>query len=823
MNTPPKLLEDCRTFFADSIDPFILMDQNFQVIWCNRAFLNTFGFAAEAPDGADFSGLMGCPDSIFDLTEIMRRLQLGEPVRMRTLLRSATGEPVHVDCGGHALPRSASAGNDPRYMLIVRDISAMSMAMEALEANGNNTYRKLFENAVEGIFRTTPEGRYLDANPALARIYGYSSPQELIQHFSNIASQLYVDEGRRDQFQEIMRKHGEVWEFESRIYRKNGEIIWISENSWIVRNSMGDIDCYEGTVTNITRRKETESELELQRARFTKLFENSPQAIVLIDTKGFITDVNRGFEELFGYGHQEVVGKRNREVVVPKELRFEAEQFYQNLSKGLHIQKETIRLHRSGRQIPVSVLGYPIRIGGEITGLYYIYADITERREFQDQLAHQAFHDSLTGLPNRALFMERLGRAVARAKRRENYRFAVFMLDLNRFKVVNDSLGHQAGDKLLIGVSRRIQSCIRSVDSVARLGGDEFAVLLEEYNVLQDVAEIAKRIHEVMKAPFVLGDQKIVTQASIGIVLKTEHYDNAEAILRDADIAMYRAKERGRIHSVRFKVFNKKMHLQATENLQIENDLRIAVYEGQMVLHYQPIVTVHDQALTGFEALVRWNHPRLGIVPPARFIPIAEETGLIIPLGAWVLEESCRQMREWRAELEDTGQLTMSVNISSKQLAQPDLVSFVKGVLERNSLSPQCLKLELTESVFLQDAPRATETLRSLKELGVQIVVDDFGTGYSSLNYLKLMPVDTLKIDRGFISGQDNCQQNLEIVRSIISLARNLGLQVIAEGVENEEQLRNLINQQCDAAQGFMFSKPVDNYKATQLIKKLSR
>jgi Amt family ammonium transporter len=467
----------------------------------------------------------------------------------------------------------------------------------------------------------------------------------------------------------------------------------------------------------------------------------------------------------------------------------------------------------------VAVIGYPIQFGDEIQGAYYIYQDITERKEFEEQLAHQAFHDALTGLPNRVLFTERLGRAVQRAQRREEYRFAVFMIDLNRFKVINDSLGHHAGDQLLVGAARRMVSCVRGVDTVARLGGDEFAILLEEYSSPRDVTRVAQRIHEAMERPFTIEGTEIVSSAAIGIVLKTGAYARAEDILRDADVAMYRAKATGKMG---YRVFNKKMHEEATRYLVIENELRQALEAGQLVVHYQPIVGVATQRIEGFEALVRWEHPRRGLIPPNHFIPVAEETGLIVPLGAWVLREACLRMAAWRKRFPAARDVAMSVNVASRQLDQKDLVPLVARALEESGLPAQLLKLELTETTLVSNSRTCKDNLLGLKALGVRLVVDDFGTGYSSLQYLQRMPIDMLKIDRSFIcGGAADCEENQEIVKTILTLARNLGLAVVAEGVEEEEQLERLAAERCEQAQGFMFSRPVDATAAERLLASL--
>ena len=797
-NAPPLLAEGFLQILDSIPDPAALLGGGRLLTLANAAFVQVFGQEASLPDAEP----------------LLLAASLADRRNLDQLLRNPAGARrlrVNLKTGRKVTPFELTITPlaEGHSLLLLRDRSSVA-ALERSERR----YREIFDNAVEGIFVTTPDGRYVDANPALAHMYGFSSPSDLKAHFNDIASQLYVQPGRRDEYMALMSEFEAVFGFESEIYRKDGSTIWISENSRAAFGPDGKPECYEGTVVDITERKRAQAEIETQRAYFRQLFESSPQGIVLIDPEGRIVDVNTGFEALFGHEAHAVRGKLNRDLVVPKDLAFEAENFNRTVLAGQPIQGETVRRHRLGRLIPVSVIGYPIRVGGHIAGVFYIYTDITQRKEFEEQLAHQAFHDALTGLPNRVLFLERVERAVERANRRDDYRFAVLMVDLDRFKLVNDSLGHQAGDKLLMAAARRMESCVRAVDTVARLGGDEFALLLEEYTSPHDVTRVAQRIHEIMTRPFSVDDNDVVCGASIGIVMKTKSYTQAEDILRDADIAMYRAKSQGK---AQYKVFNRKMHEQATEFLQLESELREALIKEDLAVHYQPIVAVADQGLRGFEALVRWNHPRRGPVSPARFIPVAEETGLILHLGQWVLNQACAQMRQWRDLHPGAARLTMSVNISSRQLMQKDFLDIVCSALDKNGLPASALKLELTESSLLQESRACMDTLRGLKTLGVRLAVDDFGTGYSSLNYLQRLPIDTLKIDRSFISAESNH----EIVRTIIALARNLGLSVVAEGVEREDQLARLVGENCDEAQGFMFSKPMDSFNAGRLIAKL--
>jgi diguanylate cyclase (GGDEF)-like protein/PAS domain S-box-containing protein len=432
--------------------------------------------------------------------------------------------------------------------------------------------------------------------------------------------------------------------------------------------------------------------------------------------------------------------------------------------------------------------------------------------------------DALTGLPNRLLFLDRLERLIEHQKRNASYLFAVMFLDLDGFKMINDSLGHAAGDQLLIGVANRLENCLRASDTVtrieqnftiARLGGDEFTILLDRINEPGDVELVAKRLMKVLTSSFNLDGKEIFTSASIGIALSTIGYDNSEDILRDADTAMYRAKSLGK---ARYEVFDVDMRASVIARLQLETDLRNGLQREEFRNYYQPIVSLSSGRIVGFEALLRWQHPTRGLVQPADFIPVAEETGMIRELGWWSLREACRQTCTWNAGRSNSSPITMSVNLSVKQLLQPNLAAAIENLLRDEGLAPSCLKLEITESAVMQDPAAAAEVLLQIKSLGVQLSIDDFGTGYSSLSYLHRFPLDNLKIDRSFTAEIERGGDSLEIVRTILPMAKGLRLDVIAEGVENGEQLAILSKLQCEYAQGYYFSRPLTAVDAAALL-----
>lgn len=461
---------------------------------------------------------------------------------------------------------------------------------------------------------------------------------------------------------------------------------------------------------------------------------------------------------------------------------------------------------------------------GEVLSLEGFITDITDRKQAEARLLHDALHDPLTGLPNRTLFMDRLGHAIHLAQRYSEFSFAVLFLDLDRFKVINDSLGHVAGDQLLISVAQKLKAQLRVGDTVARLGGDEFVILLENIYDLSDATSAADRIQHHLTCPFNLNGHEVFTSASIGIALSNGVNEQPESFLRDADIAMYRAKSLGK---ARYAIFSSGMHEQAWSRLRLETSLRRAIERQELQLYYQPIVLLASGKIVGFEALVRWQHSEQGLLLPEAFISVAEETGLIIPLGHWVLHEACRQLRQWQTYYStrsstETLPLTVSVNISGRQFGQPNLIEHIQQVLQATGLEARSLKLEITESVLMDNAETATAILLQLKALGIQLHMDDFGTGYSSLSYLHRFPVDTLKIDRSFISrmgiNEDNDIEGISIVQTIVTLAQNLGIGVTAEGIETAEQLAQLKELKCTCGQGYFFFPPLDSKSAEALI-----
>ena len=441
--------------------------------------------------------------------------------------------------------------------------------------------------------------------------------------------------------------------------------------------------------------------------------------------------------------------------------------------------------------------------------------EIVERQELENQLLYMALHDPLTGLPNRALFMKRLEASLERVKAEPGYLFAVLFLDCDRFKVINDSLGHLVGDELLIAIARRLEKCIKEVDTLARLGGDEFAILLENITEITMATQVAGNMIKELSSPFHLSRYEVFINASIGVTMSNIENEKPEYLLRNADTAMYRAKALGK---ARYHVFDPAMHHQALQLLELENDLRRAIEREEFIVYYQPIVSLNNGKISGFEALIRWRHPSRGMVSPAQFIPIAEETGLITAIDSWILEQACHQLISWQQQLGNEELLTMSVNVSVWQFAQPNFVEKVVETLAKTKINPQNLKLEITESAIMENKESAKQILQQLKAQQIQLSIDDFGTGYSSLSYLHNFPVNALKIDQSFVNSMDEKPEKDGLVPGIISIAHTMGMSAIAEGIETTLQLEKLRNLNCDFGQGYLFSKPLDSKLAFELI-----
>ena len=558
-------------------------------------------------------------------------------------------------------------------------------------------------------------------------------------------------------------------------------------------------------------------ELRSSELKYRTIFENTGAATIIIEKDMRISLANSQFLAMSSFSRREVQNRKSwLDFIDEKGQRHlfgEEPPSAGTLSvvNGKHVGCQFVDKLDNRKDVLITFASIP-----ETDASVASFTDISELKEAERQIYYQAFHDTLTHLPNRALFVEHLIMAIKRTKRRPDYHFAVIYLDIDRFKLVNDSLGHGAGDDLLVAFAERIRESLREIDILARLGGDEFVILLEDIEAGDYAVAVAERLQVALRRPFRIHGKEVFAPASFGVVLDTCHYDLPEAIIRDADTAMYHAKESGRSQ---VKTFDRTLHEKAQHLLQQETDLRKAINTCQFENHYQPIVRLDTAAVVGFEALIRWPHPQLGMVYPGAFISTAEETGLIIPITRHTLELACRDLRDWQRILGDGIELSVSINISSRHFLLPSLLGDLKDALEASALPPHLLKLEITETALMVDSEETMRLAQRLREFGIRLVIDDFGTGYSSLSYLQRLPIDTLKIDRGFISKLlDKPEGNRNIVEAIVSLAHKLGMTVVAEGIETPEQHAILLGMQCEFGQGFLFSRPMPKPDVDALV-----
>ena len=620
---------------------------------------------------------------------------------------------------------------------------------------------------------------------------------------------------------ETQFRTGDDFEEEYRIIRPDESICWVRVRAFPVRDVMGKVNRFVGIAEDITNRREAEEALRKSEEQFRLTFEMAPIGMAISSLKGKFQRVNSALCDALGYSKEELLGVSFAEISHPEDW-----EVHRNLEKLLIKGKETDFqiekrfIAKDGRIVDtlLKVLvvqdedGTPLHFNNQIV-------DITERKSMEKQLLHDALHDALTGLPNRALFMDRLEQQLKKSQNNDKYLFAVLFLDLDRFKVVNDSVGHLVGDKLLIEIARRLEKSIAPTDTVARLGGDEFTILLENISSKSEATLVAESIYQTLTFPFNIDGYEIFSTASIGIALSSVGYENPEDILRDADLTMYSAKEQGK---ARYEVFDNSLRDRALQRLEVETDLRRALERKEFEVYYQPITSLQLGILSGFEALVRWNHPTKGRIQPGDFIPICEETGLILPLSNWLLKEACQTTRDWQLKYPEHPAIRMSVNLSAQQFRQSHLIEEVERVLEETGLSGEFLKLEITEGTLIDNIDLVTEIILHLRKKQVQFSIDDFGTGYSSLSYLHRFPVDTIKIDRSFVS-QMQAEENSAIVKAIVTLAHMLNMDVIAEGIETTAQLAQLRLLQCEYGQGFFFSKPLNKERAEALIASLPK
>ena len=802
--------------FESAPEATVLLADASRILRVNPEFTKLFGYTPDEAVGSQLDDLLAPPDLLAEARQLTGEVSAGQSVALETVRRRKDGSLVHVLAQG--TPVLAEDGKVAVYGMY-RDITERKRAEEALRIS-EEKFSKAFRSSPDLLTLSTIDaGELLDVNDTFVSVTGYTREDVVGRRVDDL--QLWVNPAERRELVEQVRRHGSARNLECSFRIKSGEVRVGLISAELLE--IGGRACMLTVSNDITERKVQERALKASEERYalaargandglwdwdvaTDRIYLSPRwkAMVGCEENEIGTSPDEWFRRIHAMDVQRVRAAISAHLE-GRSAHFESEHRIQCkdgsyrwvLSRGLAVR---------------DAAGTPQRIAGSMT-------DISLRKTAEEKLLHEAIHDVLTGLPNRALFMDLLGRSLARSRRRKGYLFSVLFLDLDRFKVINDGLGHMVGDQLLVGLARRLEKCLRPEDTVARLGGDEFTVLLDDINDTSDATRVADRIHKELEAPFSIAGHDVYTSVSIGIALSTTDYEIPDHILRDADTAMYRAKALGK---ARHEVFDTGMHTRAVALLQLETDLRRALERREFRLHYQPILTLRrPRRVIGFEALVRWQHPQRGLLLPAEFVGVAEETGLMPPIGYWVLSEACRQMRELGAQAGRP--LLVSVNLSNRQFALPELPDRIAGILAETQLPAECLKLEITESAIMEHGDAVAAVLGRLRALGVEFFIDDFGTGYSSFSALHRFPVSTLKIDRSFVQALDRDGEGTEIVRTILTLAQNLHLNVIAEGVETKTQFERLRELKCPQAQGTLLGKPLPADAAAAVLAKGAR
>ncbi|MCP5157931.1 MAG: EAL domain-containing protein [Gammaproteobacteria bacterium] len=785
---------------VDSLNDAVLLHdgETGAILFVNATASELYGYGRETFQHLTMGNLSeGCPPYTGqDALECFARALHGKPQFFVWRAKDAHGHLFWVEI--HA--RAVQIGPARRLLVVVRDIDAHKKANQALRES-EERYRTLVDLSPDAIF-VHRDGIMAMANHSAMRLFGVEREEQLL----GLPWTARVDPA----FHNTVKKQIQLIEgtaglvvlpaMEQRYLQASGFPVEVEVTTSSIMLPEGR--AVLSVARDITRRKTDEANLKTLLAQQEALLDNALVGIVLLENR-IITQCNRRFEEMFGYEEGAMLGHSSR-LLYPtdEDYRMVGERAYQALTQNHHYEEPLWLRHKSGALFWGCLHGRALDSTQPHAGSVWIFTDLTEQRRTQEQLAFLAHHDPLTGLPNRTFFKDRLAHAIRRAAR-QNTRLAVFFIDLDRFKEVNDTLGHPFGDQLLRTVAEELQKAVRACDTLARLGGDEFTLLIEDLDNGSDTAIIARKLLSIFEHPFALAEHELFISASIGSSFYPDDGRDLDDLIKNADAAMYQAKARGRNN---YHLYAREMTASALEKLHLETLLRHSIENNELVVYFQPQVDMQSGALVGAEALVRWQHPELGLVSPATFIPRAEENGFITYLGEWVLRESCRKLQCWRAAGLKIPRI--SINLSIRQLEHSSLLESIAGILAKAGLPPECLEMEITES-FIVEAEEAFRFLKALRALGVQLSIDDFGTGYSSLMYLKRLPIQKLKIDRSFVMDIGCDASNEAIVRTIIALANNLGLSVIAEGVETAEQRDFLLREGCPHGQGYYFDKPI--------------
>ncbi|HEX8980010.1 MAG TPA: PAS domain S-box protein [Parasulfuritortus sp.] len=714
--------------------------------------------------------------------------------RFQSRHRRKDGSVLDVEVTVNYLPVAGG-----RMVVFVRDITARKQAESALLAS-EERFRSIFENAGTAIAFGDQGGTLINFNTAFQQMLGY--PEQRLRGMS-FAEFTHPDDLAHERLllEAVLDGGDDHYRLEKRVVTAEGEIKWTDTSVSAIRDPHGKVNHFIAILTDVTARHLAETTLNL----YANVFRHSAEGIVITDTDNKIVAVNHAFTRLTGYQQEEVLGENPRILASGKTPAETYRAMWMSLYAYGYWQGEVWDRHKDGHLYPKWIAITALRDkSGAIINFIGSFTDITERKETEERISRLAHHDALTGLYNRFSLQDRLGQTLLAAQR-DGKQVAVMFIDLDHFKTINDTLGHHVGDRLLVEVARRLLGIVRESDIVARLGGDEFVVVLSGIETGMAAVAVAKKVIQELGEPYAVDGYALHSSPSIGISLYPTDGPDEQTLMRNADTAMYHAKAQGRNN---FQFFTEEMNATAIRRMRLEHDLRLALSENSLLLHYQPQVEASTGRFCGVEALVRWPHPEQGMVSPASFIPVAEESGLIMPLGEWVLNEACRQMAEWKA-----GGIPVphvAINISAQQLGSPNLVGQIDAALAKHGLNPGELKLEITETTAMADPEHAIALLQALRDLGVTLAIDDFGTGYSSLAYLKRLPIQVLKLDMSFVKDIETDEDDAAICAATIALAHTLGIKVVAEGVETEAQRYFLATvHKCDMLQGYLFSRPL--------------
>jgi diguanylate cyclase (GGDEF)-like protein/PAS domain S-box-containing protein len=793
---------------VDNCRDGVFLIQRGHVVFANRALAEMLGYTEAELIGRAYMELVS-PEDIEAQAARRQARESGSQEVQRYEIHMVRRDGSRVLCAVHA--DAVLYKGDIASTGVIRDVTEERRQQAAIEA-AERRYREIFEGSPAGLFRTHIDGRILEANPRLARMLGFESPEALKRE--RRMPEMYADPEERAHLLQRILAEGGFDDYETRILARDGRSIWVSVSVRLMRSEEGGDAQFAGSVLDLTARRLAESALQRSDAKFRTLVEHSQVGVFMSHLDRY-TYVNQRMCEMLGYTEEEMLRLRLRDLVAPEYLPASEERLRRVYAgEAIPPDFENCYLCKDGSRIYVTVSIGPIDIDGErhLTGTV---RDITRHREAEHRLRFHATHDALTGLPNRLMFQQRLGEVLRTSRESGEHDYAVLFLDLDGFKVVNDSLGHAAGDRLLVVIGELLTRRLSEDALVARYGGDEFTILPHGPCGEARAIALANRILELFAQPFDIDSHQAFSGASVGIVLGHVDYTKPDQVLRDADTAMYRAKAGGKSGYV---VFDEAMHAAAKQRFQLETDFRLAFERSEFRVHFQPVVSLHGGDITGFEALVRWQHPDRGLLPPAAFLGVAEESGLIAALDWWVLEQACGQFTAWMRRYPARAGMRLNVNVDERQVGAAEAAARIQEILLRTGLGPDRLTLEITETVFRNGRGPAASTLANLKALGVGLAVDDFGTGYSSLDSFASAPFDALKIDQSFIRDMETNVRHRAIVRTISGFAEDLGLSLTAEGVETAGQARLLAAMGCQRAQGFLYAPALPPEKVEILL-----